>query len=353
MFKPTETRATRCTGTEVRERSRIKQFVSVLIRWGLLAMFTGAVPFLLGCASSPQAYDPEDVNSLETDQERYVVFYKSTQTDSLKNVSLHMDNQGNVTEEKPTDQATGGGSATDETDVENGTETPGEDPETDSTPGFDEFEDAYDSSESQSAREAYDPLEGYNRFMFQVNDTLYVYALKPVASGWQTISPEPLRQALDRGFVNLSFPIRFVNSVLQAEFEGAGREIGRFSVNSTVGLAGLFDPARHWIGWKPNHEDFGQTLGRWGVGPGFPLTLPIVGPSNLRDAGGRIPDGYLNPISYIQPFGLQLGVRAFSRVNFASLNVIGVYDRQKKEALDPYTFFRSMYRQNRQSEIQQ
>ncbi len=244
-----------------------------------------------------------------------------------------------------TDQSQTAGSSDTEKPGNGPTEAP------DETPGFESFEEEYESAGQERSEDRYDPLEGYNRFMFQVNDTFYLYALKPVAEGWKVVGPEPVRKAVDRAFHNVRYPVRFVNSLLQLEIEGAGRETGRFVVNTTVGVGGLFDPAKHWIGWKPNEEDFGQTLAVWGVGPGFPMTLPLLGPSNLRDAAGLVPDGYLHPISYIQPFYLQIGVRGVYRVNVASLRMLGVYDRQKEEALDPYVLFRNLYHQNRKEEI--
>jgi phospholipid-binding lipoprotein MlaA len=323
-------------------------YAQITARYGVCSALVGFTVTLLGCVSSPGHHDADDVTSFETNDGRYVVYYKSTGEASGENVSFQPD-RGPASMVSNAEKATSSDGSSGNTPDKNSSAL--DDSESGSTPGFDDFQDSYDTSDSETDNEVYDPLEGYNRFMFQVNDDAYTYVLKPTATGWQEISPKPARQALDRGFDNLFFPIRFVNSLLQAEVEGAGRELGRFTINTTVGVAGLFDPARHWFGWKANEEDFGLTLGTWGVGPGFPLVLPLAGPSNLRDAGGRFVDGYLNPVNYIDPFGLQLGVRGFYLVNFASVTLIGVYDRQKKEALDPYTFFRNIYRQHRRSAI--
>ncbi len=335
---------------------RFGLFRSMNVEAKLLCLLAGI--WLLsaaGCTTTPGEKNSNgSVDSFSLRSDRYTVYYRSTLKperakkkflESANLVSASRDTEGTS---EGADQSSDGNRSSDGTSSDEERESSSS---SDGAPGFEEFQDEYGSAEDGEDAEVYDPLEGYNRFMFQVNDRMYIYVLKPLAQGWVFIGPEPVRKAVDRAFTNVFFPIRFVNSLLQAEVEGAGRETGRFLVNSTVGVGGLFDPARHWIGWKPNDEDFGQTLGVWGMGPVFPLTLPLIGPSNLRDALGIVPDGYLNPVSYIEPFGLQVTVRAFHRMNVASLRVLGVYDQQKKEAIDPYTFFRDLYRQNRVSEI--
>ncbi len=218
------------------------------------------------------------------------------------------------------------------------------------SPGFEEFQDEYKTAQEEQ-KGTYDPLEGFNRFMFQVNDNLYIYFLKPAAQGWKFVVPEPARNGLDRAFTNVVFPIRFANSLFQLKFEESGSELGRFVVNTTIGIGGIFDPAKHWFSLKPSKEDFGQTLGHHGVGHGFPLTLPILGPSNLRDALGKGPDYFLNPLHYVNPWYVESGLLLLDRINSASIHILGVYDSQKEEALDPYTFFRDAYHQNRNEKI--
>ena len=218
---------------------------------------------------------------------------------------------------------------------------------------FAEFADEFpEPSGGPEAKRASDPLSGYNRFMFAVNDRLYLWVLKPVASGYATIAPEGGRVAISRFFRNLAFPQRFVNNVLQGELRDAGVECARFGINTTVGILGLFDPAQS--GWKlsPREEDFGQTLGRYRVGDGFPLVLPLFGPSNLRDAVGLIPDGFLNPVNYLEPIIAKLGVQAGEKLNYTSLH-LGEYESLKKAALDPYVFLRDAYKQNRDKRIEE
>jgi len=202
-----------------------------------------------------------------------------------------------------------------------------------------------------------DPLSGYNRFMFNVNDKLYFWILKPVARGYGAVIPEGGRVGINRFFKNLSFPVRFVNNTLQGKFKRAGIETARFVVNTTIGLLGFFDPADAWWHLKPHEEDFGQTLGHYGAGDGFPLQLPLLGPSNLRDTAGVVPDLYLSPIdwlyqgsNFINP--IFLGVFILDVINKTSLR-IGVYENFKKETLDPYTFMRDAYKQNRDARIKE
>ena len=148
-----------------------------------------------------------------------------------------------------------------------------------------------------------DPWEPFNRAMFTFNDRLYFWVLKPVAEGYSAVLPEPARVSVGNFFSNLRSPIRFVNCVLQANFIGAATELFRFMLNSTIGLAGLFDPAGgEEIGLVRQDEDFGQTLGSYGVGQGFYIVWPFLGPSSPRDTVGMIGDYFSYPISYLDPW---------------------------------------------------
>jgi phospholipid-binding lipoprotein MlaA len=218
-------------------------------------------------------------------------------------------------------------------------------------------EDAdYDESEleeeveAESAVEPFDPLSGYNRFMTQVNDKLYFWIMKPIGKGYAFVVPECGRLAVDRCFKNILFPVRFVNNLLQLKIEGAGIETARFAVNTTVGVLGFGDPAKNWLNLNPYVEDFGQTLGHYGLGGGFHLVWPILGPSNIRDTIGLVPDYFLNPISYVEPTLLASGIRIFDKVNYTSLH-IGEYESIKKDTVDLYGFMRDAYEENRKKEI--
>ncbi len=227
---------------------------------------------------------------------------------------------------------------------------------------FDEFggfeEETGPAASTAPADVPFDPLRGFNRGMFHFNDRMYFWVLKPTARIYGRVIPKGVRQGIQRCFKNLGFPVRFVNNVLQGKMKGAGRETGRFLVNSTLGLGGFFDPARSWWGWEPSDEDFGQTLGRYGVGDGFPLVLPLIGPTNVRDALGMGADSFLNPLSYVDPHDPQffnrtrLYIRAGEAVNRTSLD-IGQYESIKKDALDPYTFIRDAYKQMRDQKIKE
>lgn len=220
--------------------------------------------------------------------------------------------------------------------------------------GFDEFEAEF--STPGDAR-VFDPLSGYNRIMTGFNDWMYFWVLSPVAKGYNFVVPEPVRRSINRFFNNLLFPVRFVNNVLQLKAKGAGVELTRFTLNTTIGIAGFFDPAKAWLDLDPYPEDFGQTLGHWGLGGGFHIVLPFLGPSNLRDSISLLPDYVADPVCYLGTcyFGYweaALGVKSFDYVNRNSLR-LGEYESLKKDAVDLYTFLRDAYEQKRRKEIEQ
>lgn len=209
-----------------------------------------------------------------------------------------------------------------------------------------------DEFENYTDELVFDPLSGYNRFMTKVNDKLYVWVLKPFAKGYGKIMPEPGRLAIVRCFNNILFPIRFVNNFLQFKFKRAGIEIARFGVNSTIGILGFTDPAGSWLNLEACREDFGQTLGHYGVGSGFHIVLPVIGPSNIRDSIGMIPDYFLNPIHYIDNQETIYGIRIFDKINYTSLH-INDYESLKKDAVDFYILLRDVYEQNRKTLIKE
>jgi phospholipid-binding lipoprotein MlaA len=211
---------------------------------------------------------------------------------------------------------------------------------------FDQFEEF----EKTSTDSGFDPLEKYNRFMTQVNDKLYVWVLKPVAQGYSKIVNEPVRMAVSRFFKNLYFPVRLVNNILQLKFKRAGIETARFGLNSTLGFFGFFDTAKLNFNLDAYPEDFGQTLGYAGFGSGFHVVLPLLGPSNLRDVFGMIPDIFLNPVYYVDNTPAAIGISAGEKINTVSLN-IEEYESFRKDALDLYPFLRNAYEKNRNKEI--
>lgn len=227
---------------------------------------------------------------------------------------------------------------------------------------IDDFTDEFEDEFSQTQVEIFDPLSGYNRVMTSFNDGVYTYALSPVASGYTYIFPQTVRVGISNFFSNLLFPLRFVNNLLQLKFENSVEELGRFLINTTFGLAGFMDPAKTELGWEAHDEDFGQTLGHYGVGEGFHVVLPFLGPSNLRDIVGLAADGYISPISTTGSSDIaykipnnsleNIGIITTTTVNSISLR-LGQYESIKKDALDLYPFLRDVYNQARKKQIEE
>ncbi len=220
---------------------------------------------------------------------------------------------------------------------------------------FSDFEEEFGDEAMKMAgtNTVFDPLRGYNRVMFKFNDKFYYWFAKPLARGYGFVVPEPARKSVNKAFHNLHFPLRFVGSLLQFKFKKLGVETGRFVVNSTLGLGGLFDPADRWLGLeRPGEEDLGQVLGHYGVGDGFPIVLPLLGPTNIRDGLSIIPAIFLNPVFYFADTNVNLAVATGEQFNFISLH-IGEYENMTKDALDPYIFVRDAYKQNRDKKIRE
>jgi len=211
------------------------------------------------------------------------------------------------------------------------------------TPVRDPF--ASESQEAKAQPKIKDPLQPVNRAFFQFNDKLYLWLLTPAAKGYSKVVPRPARICVGRFFANVKYPVHFVNNLLQGKFKAAGVETGRFVVNSTVGIGGLFDPAKHWkINAHP--ADFDQTLGFYGVGAGIYFDWPVFGPSSARGTAGLAGDGMLSPWLYIDGIGITLGVPIIREVNGTSLH-LGEYEAFKKATLDPYVAMRSAYYESR------
>lgn len=195
-----------------------------------------------------------------------------------------------------------------------------------------------------------DPIEPFNRGMFWVNDKLYFYLFKPIARGYRVV-PEPARQSVANFFSNLGTPARFVNSVLQLKFSDAGTELGRLVVNSTVGIGGLFDPAKKYLGWRKKDEDLGQTFGNYGVGNGFYIVWPLLGPSSARDTVGMVGDYFLDPLHYVDMKTKErVALKVLDKETKLSLDK-DTYEGIKRQALDPYLYIRTTYAQHREGKI--
>ena len=135
--------------------------------------------------------------------------------------------------------------------------------------------------------------------MFAFNDTVDTYTLKPIAKGYRAVTPDPVERGVSRMFSNVGEVVNVFNDLLQGKFRQAGNDTGRFVINTTIGLVGFFDVADHFGLPKNDGEDFGQTLGVWGVNSGPYLVLPLIGPSTVRDGPARIVDRFINPINEI------------------------------------------------------
>jgi ABC-type transporter lipoprotein component MlaA len=198
-----------------------------------------------------------------------------------------------------------------------------------------------------------DPLEGFNRCSWAVNNWLLRGVIYPLSFGYNTVAPKPVRKCITQAGHNLTFPARAFNSCLQGKWKGAWEETKRFGVNSTVGLGGFFDPATHWkIG--RSEEDFGLTLGRWGSKPWFYLMIPIMGPSNGRDAVGKMVDtpfdiAFMLGCAYPDKLWPDL-IRPGFMVNDLSSEARN-YKRQIDSLEDPYQGLRTLYSLNRQRQV--
>src|SRR5579859_3527471 len=207
-----------------------------------------------------------------------------------------------------------------------------------------------ESQKTKVERKIKDPLQPMNRAFFHFNDKLYLWVLKPTGKGYSKVVPRQARACVSRFFGNVKYPIHLVNGLLQGKFKSAGIETGRFIVNSTVGIGGLFDPAKHWK-IEAHPANFDQTLGLFGLGPGIYFDWPVFGPSSTRGTAGLAADGMLSPWSYVGGVGVALGVPAYREVNTASLG-LGEYESFKKATLDPYVAMRSAYYESRSEAVE-
>jgi phospholipid-binding lipoprotein MlaA len=194
-----------------------------------------------------------------------------------------------------------------------------------------------------------DPLERLNRHVYVFNDRFDRGVAQPVARGYTNVVPRPVRNCVGNFFANLGEITNAVNAALQLKVTDAGTAVGRLIVNSTVGLLGCFDVAKS-AGLERNRQDFGLTLGNWGLPPGPYLVIPFYGPSSVRDAIGEVPDYYTDPVRFVNPktdYYLVYGTRFVDRRS-QFLDTGRLVD---DAALDPYAFVRDGYLQRRRSRI--
>ena len=197
-----------------------------------------------------------------------------------------------------------------------------------------------------------DPLEPFNRTMYNVNDALYFWVVKPVSYVYVGVIPAPARLGIRNFFNNLTTPVRFINCLLQGKGDGADTELHRFAINTTCGILGFGDPALDQYGLEPVREDLGQTLAVYGFGDGFYLVLPLLGPSTVRDSVGKIGDWFLSPITYVEHTKTAIGITAFRYTNEGSFYV-DEYESFKSMTIEPYVGMREAYIQYRRKQIQE
>ncbi len=214
--------------------------------------------------------------------------------------------------------------------------------------------EAQPSMAAEESEGELDPWEGFNEPMFRFNkNVLDRFLIKPIAGAWDALLPDPVQRGVKNAIENLFVVPRTVNNLLQGKLEGAGRELTRFTINSTIGLGGILDIAKDEFKLQQSDEDFGQTLGVWGVKPGPYLILPFVPPPlTVRDGVGRAIDAVINPLSWVLPIGATLGIFGNYIVNERSLN-LDRYERVEESVVDLYSAVRNAYLQRRAAAVRE
>ena len=201
-----------------------------------------------------------------------------------------------------------------------------------------------------TARDPRDPLEPLNRGIYQFNETLDKAVLRPVAKGYRAVVPTPVRGGVTNVFGNFRDVTSAVNNLLQLKVPRAVSDVGRVAVNSTIGILGVFDVASR-IGLEKHNEDFGQTLGYWGIVDGPFLMLPFLGPSNFRDTVGLAGDYFTDPEFYLFNHAPESYVVFGTRVVNLRANLLAIEGVLDQAALDRYAFLRDAYLQRRRNQI--
>ncbi len=236
-----------------------------------------------------------------------------------------------------------------------------------STPASCAWATDHDIDEEEQTVESIDPLEEFNRAVFGFNEVLDAVIFLPLAKIYRFIFPKPIRDSFRNFMRNLNAPFILANDILQGEGARAEITLNRFLVNTTLGVGGLFDVAKN-MGLPHHDEDFGQTLGVWGMGEGIYLVLPFLGPSTVRDGFGKVGDAFINPLNYVGASGddtekIIFGER-FDLANLLfGLRLMEVIDTRERLIeplellrkdplnLDYYALIRSVFLQNRKLEI--
>ncbi|MGH8220067.1 MAG: MlaA family lipoprotein [Steroidobacteraceae bacterium] len=207
------------------------------------------------------------------------------------------------------------------------------------------------ATQPSAHRDPRDPWEPMNRKIFAFDLRFARKVALPIGRTYQRITPKPVQAGIGNFSDNLVYPIVFINDLLQGKLEPFLSDTGRFVLNSTVGIGGLFDPATR-AGLRKNDNDFGITLGTWGAGPGPYLVLPLAGMSTLRDASSKVPDWFLSPTYYIDTAWIWLSMDAVYLLDLDSRTLLPAYDLlESQHPFDEYAFARNAYLQQREYRI--
>lgn len=209
------------------------------------------------------------------------------------------------------------------------------------------------SSPDTTGKQENDPFESVNREIFAFNDAADRYVIGPIAHTYRDTVPDPVRNSIRNFLLNLKQPLSAINATLQGDFERGATAVGRFAINSTFGILGLFDVA-DYVGLEPVDEDVGQTFGAWGMGPGPYLVLPLLGPSSTRDLAGKIGDWLIDPVGlYLireDSQDILIATKTAKAID-TRVELDGVIEGSRKNSLDPYAIIRTMYLQRREKQI--
>lgn len=208
----------------------------------------------------------------------------------------------------------------------------------------DDYEDEYEDDAKKVT--VADPIQPFNRDMYQLNDFLMLYVLEPAAKVEKAVIPWEFRTIFRNLLRNIRFPVRFVSCLLQGNWEKGGDEFASFFLNTTVGFLGMANVAATYPGLNHSPEDMGQTFAVWGWEESSYVTLPFFGPSTVRDVLGKLPDAVIDPLFWYANLTLSLSLRGGEAINDTSFR-IGDYEAVKKASLDPYVAIRNGYIQNR------
>jgi len=201
------------------------------------------------------------------------------------------------------------------------------------------------ASQPNVKKDPRDPLESFNRASYKFNDAIDRAVLKPVAKGYKAVAPQFVETGVSNFFSNLEQPTVIVNDLLQAKFKPALSDTGRFLMNTTIGIGGLLDPASA-AGLDRNDEDFGQTLGKWGVPSGPYLMVPFFGPSTFRDGVGSGADIFTDPVHYVERDAIRYSLDGVGLINMRAQLL--QTEQALSQTYDKYAFIRNVYLQRRE-----